>query len=89
MDWNSRIRIKLKLVQVCHGQEIHLKSSVVDPDLHHFGNLDPHQIKIRIRIRINLQMTSQNVWNISLFEHFLKSFAFIWKLGSGSGSASG
>jgi hypothetical protein len=48
-----------------------------DPDPHNFGNLDPHQIKIRIRIRIrikvinwirnwiqiriNLQMTSQNV----------------------------
>jgi hypothetical protein len=43
---------------------------------------DPHYITIRIRIhiririkswiriRINLQMTSQNVWNMSLFEHF-------------------
>jgi hypothetical protein len=30
----------------------------------------PDQIKIRIRICINLQMASQNVWNISLFEHF-------------------
>ncbi len=62
-------------------------SSVVDPDpdpLHFFGNLDPHphQIKIRIRIkvtswiririRINLQMTSQSVWNMSIFEHFFK-----------------
>ncbi len=51
-------------------------------------NLDPHQIKIRIRIRIkviaglrnrirfkiNLLMTSQNVWNVSLFEHFFKGF---------------
>jgi hypothetical protein len=58
--------------------------SVVDPDPHHFGNFDPysHQIKIRIRIkvvswirnriRINLQMTSQNVWNMSRFEHFFK-----------------
>ncbi len=32
-----------------------------DPDLHHFGNLDPHpdphpdQIKIRIRIRIRVK----------------------------------
>jgi hypothetical protein len=26
--------------------------SVVDPDPHHFGNLDPHQIKIRIRIKV-------------------------------------
>jgi hypothetical protein len=62
----------------------------VEPDLHHFGNLDPHpdphplgikirtwiRIKVmswirnRIRIRINLQMTSQNDWNISLFVHF-------------------
>jgi hypothetical protein len=28
---------------------------------------------IRIRIRINLQMTSQNVWDMSLFEHFFMS----------------
>jgi hypothetical protein len=57
-----------------------------DLDPHHFGYLDPHpdpqQIKIRIRIkviswiwngngiRINLQMKSQNVWNMSLFSHF-------------------
>ncbi len=35
---------------------------------------DPHQIErqVRIRIRINLQITSQNVWNMSLFEHFFK-----------------
>jgi hypothetical protein len=25
----------------------------VDPDPHHFGNLDPHQIKIRIRIKMH------------------------------------
>ncbi len=51
-------------------------------DPHHFRNLDqdphPHQIQIRIwicikgiswiRIRINLQMTSQNVRNMSLFK---------------------
>ncbi len=36
-----------------------------------------------IRIRINLQITSQNVWNMSLFR------AFIWELGSGSRSGSG
>jgi hypothetical protein len=44
-------------------------------DPHYFGT--PHQIKIRIRIkvkswiriRIYLKMTSQNVWNLSLFEH--------------------
>ena len=27
---------------------------------------------IRIRIRFTLQMTSQNAWNMSLFEHFFK-----------------
>jgi hypothetical protein len=28
-----------------------------------------------MRIRINLQMTrSQNVWNLSIFEHFFKGF---------------
>ncbi len=49
-----------------------------------FGNVDPdpHQIKIRIRFRIKvmswirvriiLQMNSQNVMNISLFEHFFQ-----------------
>jgi hypothetical protein len=46
-------------------------------DPHHFGDLDQHKIKIWIRIRIkviswirirvSLQMTSQNVWNKSLF----------------------
>ncbi len=48
---------------------------------------------IRNRICISLQMTSQNVLNMSLLKHFFKSlnFYFIWKLGSvfGSGSASG
>ncbi len=36
-----------------------LQSSVVDPDQHHFGNLDPHpyQIKIRIRIRIKVSVS--------------------------------
>jgi hypothetical protein len=64
-----------------------------------FGNLDPHvdphphQIKIWIRIRIkviswiririSLQMTSQNVWNMSLFEHFFQEIehlfgSYIW-----------
>jgi hypothetical protein len=57
-------------------------------DPHQFSNLDPHphQIKIQIRIRIkviswiririwiriNLQMTSQNVWNMRLFEHIFR-----------------
>ncbi len=40
-----------------------------------------------IRIRSNLKITSQNKWNISLFEHF-KFWGFFWKLGSGSRSAS-
>jgi hypothetical protein len=61
------------------------RDSVVDldPDLHHFGHLDPHpdphQIIFRIRIEIYkldpepephqfiLQMSSQSVWNVSLF----------------------
>jgi hypothetical protein len=56
-----------------------------NPDLHP----DLQQIKIRIRFRIkviswirnqirirnNLQLTSKNVWNMSLFEHFFKSFS--------------
>jgi hypothetical protein len=48
-------------------------SRVVDPDPHYLGDLDPHpdphthQIKIHTRIRINLQMSSQTVWNMSLF----------------------
>ncbi len=42
--------------------------------------------RIQIRIRINLQMTSQNVLNMSLFEHFSSFWAFIWKLGSESAS---
>ncbi len=54
--------------------------SYKNPDVH------PRQIKFRIRIRIkvirwirirvNLQMTSQNVWNMSLFEHFSR----VWPL---------
>ncbi len=40
---------------------------------------------IRIRIHISLQMTSQNVWQMSLFKHFFKVEPF-WKLGSRSAS---
>ncbi len=43
----------------------------------------------RILIRINLQITSQTVWNMSLFSTFSRVWAFIWKLGSGSGSGFG
>jgi hypothetical protein len=55
----------------------------------------PHQIKIRIRIsvririqvirwvrnriRINLQMTSQNVWDVSLLERFFKGLSLYWE----------
>jgi hypothetical protein len=51
----------------------------------------PHQVKIRIRmrikvirwirtrIRINLHMPSQNVWNMSLFEHFFKGLSLYFK----------
>ncbi len=42
----------------------------------HFAQLEPdpdlQQSDSWIRIRINLQMTNQNVWNISLFTHFSK-----------------
>jgi hypothetical protein len=52
-------------------------------------HLDPHQIKItnricikvinwirkRIRIHMSLHMTSQNVWNMSLFEHFFNGLS--------------
>ncbi len=59
---------------------------------------------LRIRIRINFQMTSQNVWNMNLFEHFFTGLSLYldariwipiririaspWKVGSGSTSAS-
>ncbi len=33
--------------------------------------------RIRIRIRTNLQMTSQNIWNMRLFEH-LHTFSKFW-----------
>ncbi len=33
------------------------------------------KIRNRIRIRIDLQMTGQNVLNMSLFEHFLKGLS--------------
>jgi hypothetical protein len=38
--------------------------SVVDPDPHHFGNLDPHlnQIKIWIRIRIKFKFIKVISW---------------------------
>ena len=41
-------------------------------DPHHIGNLDPdpRQIIIWIRIRINLQVTSHNLRNMSLLDHF-------------------
>ncbi len=40
------------------------------------------------RIRINLKMMAhQNVPNMSLFEHFSRFWAFMWKLGSESGLA--
>jgi hypothetical protein len=42
------------------------KISVVDPDPHQSDKL----------VRINLQMTSQNVWNMCLFEHFFKVFIY-------------
>jgi hypothetical protein len=42
----------------------------------HINGISWIQIRIKviswIRIRITLQMTSQNVWKMSLFEHFFK-----------------
>ncbi len=47
-----------------------------DPDPYQSDKLDPdpHQSVSCIRIQIILQITSQNVWNISLFEHLFKVF---------------
>jgi hypothetical protein len=49
-----------------------------DPDQDQSIKMDPDQDHIdtgnHIRIRINLQMTSQNIWNISLYEHFFMVF---------------
>jgi hypothetical protein len=71
--WVTWIRIRMK------------NNTGTDPDL--FPRPHPHQIKIRIRIRINViswiwnririnsQMTSQNVWNMSLFGHFFKGLS--------------
>jgi hypothetical protein len=51
-------------------------SSVTDPDPHQIVRYDldpnPHQSDSYIGIRIILQMTSQNVWKMSLFEHFFE-----------------
>jgi hypothetical protein len=51
-------------------------------DPHQSNKLDPdpqHSDKL---------LTSQNVWNMRLFEHFFKVLSLIWKLGAGFGSAS-
>ncbi len=37
------------------------------------------RIRIRIPIRINLQTTSQNLWNMSLFEHFFQVLSLYLK----------
>ncbi len=70
-------------------------NSVVDPDPHRMKIRICIRICIKIRIkviswsrsriqiRIILEMTSQNVWNMSLFS---RVGAFIQKLGSESGS---
>ncbi len=79
-----------------------LFSRFVDLHPQHFVNLDLHQIQIQIRIRIrieaiswiqnrihiNLQMTSKNVRDMSLFEHFFKGLSLylearIWESASG------
>jgi hypothetical protein len=45
-----------------------------DPDPHQSDKLDPEP-----RNRINLQMRRQNVWNMSLFEHFFKGLSLYLK----------
>ncbi len=51
------------------------------------------RIQIRInaiswsRIRINMQMTSQNVWKLRLFEHFFKVLSLYSRACPGSGTA--
>jgi hypothetical protein len=58
--------------------EVPVLYSVVDPDPHQIKSRIQIRIRIRIkvicwiRIRISLQMTSRNVGNMSLFEHFFK-----------------
>jgi hypothetical protein len=46
------------------------------------------KVTCRIRIRINLQMTSQKVWNMSLFEPFLKVLSLYLEARIVSGSKS-
>ncbi len=59
-----------------------ISSSVVDPDP--LGSA-PFGIRIHIKVicwirnRINLEIRSQNVWRISLFEHFFKSLSLYLK----------
>ncbi len=89
---------------------ITINLSLVDPDPHpdpdHCVNCTRIRIRIKvicwirnqIRIYINLQMTSQHVWIMNLFEHCLKGLSLylearIWiririrvKVGSGSAS---
>jgi hypothetical protein len=48
------------------------------------GSAPTSKWKSWIRIRISLKVKSQIKWNMSLFEHFLRFSAVIWKLGSGS-----
>jgi hypothetical protein len=68
--------------------ELHqIKRYDPDPDPHQSDELDPDPPVIGwIWSRIILQVTSPNVWNMSIFEHFLKVFSLFWKLGSGSAS---
>jgi hypothetical protein len=71
---------------------IYVKKSIiffcfVNPVPHNFGNLDPHPHQIKIRIRINLEPKCMEYE--STLALFFKVRAFICKLGSGSGAASG
>jgi hypothetical protein len=62
-----------------------LSSGVTDPDPHQIVRYDldpnPHQSDSYIGIRIILQMTSQNVWKMSLFEHFFEVLSLYLEAG--------
>jgi hypothetical protein len=55
------------------------------PDTHQSDKLDTEQDPISI----NLQMTGENLWNMTLFYHFFKGLSLNLEAGIGSGSTSG
>ncbi len=57
--------------------------SVVDPDPHHFGNLDPHQIDKLDPDPHQFadDMPKCTVWNMSLFGHFFTGLSLYFEAG--------